>query len=132
MSQRPFAYFDNNATTRVAPEVMAAMTPFFTERWGNASSAYGFGNQVVQDLDRAREQVAALIGAEPGDVLKVRLNKIVPRAYATNFNVPGMFGQFPKDYQDGQVKYLYLDLVRKVTEFLPGVFVPLKIGRAHV
>ena len=65
-------------------------------------------------------------GAEPGDVLKVRLNKIVPRAYATNFNVPGMFGQFPKDYQDGQVKYLYLDLVRKVTEFLPGVFVPLK------
>ncbi len=65
-------------------------------------------------------------GAEPGDVLKVRLNKIVPRAYATNFNVPGMFGQFPKEYQDGQVKYLYLDLERKVTEFLPGVFVPLK------
>ncbi|HEX9070980.1 MAG TPA: acetamidase/formamidase family protein, partial [Pseudolabrys sp.] len=32
--------------------------------------------------------------AQPGDVLKVRLNKIVPRAYATNFNVPGMFGQF--------------------------------------
>ena len=65
-------------------------------------------------------------GAEPGDVLKVTLNKIVPRAYATNFNVPGMFGQFPKEYQDGQVKYLYLDLERKVTEFLPGVFVPLK------
>ena len=38
------------------------------------------------------------------------INKIVPRAYATNFNVPGMFGQFPKEYQDGQVKYLYLDL----------------------
>jgi acetamidase/formamidase len=65
-------------------------------------------------------------GAEPGDVLKVRLNKIVPRAYATNFNVPGMFGQFPKEYQDGQVKYLYLDLERKITEFLPGVFVPLR------
>jgi acetamidase/formamidase len=65
-------------------------------------------------------------GAQPGDVLKVRLNKIVPRAYATNFNVPGMFGQFPKEYQDGQVKYLYLDWDRKVTEFLPGVFIPLK------
>jgi acetamidase/formamidase len=65
-------------------------------------------------------------GAEPGDVLKVRLNKIVPRAYATNFNVPGMFGQFPKEYQDGQVKYLYLDWDKKVTEFVPGVFVPLK------
>ncbi|MFL5059260.1 MAG: acetamidase/formamidase family protein, partial [Xanthobacteraceae bacterium] len=65
-------------------------------------------------------------GAEPGDVLKVHLNKIVPRAYATNFNVPGMFGQFPKEYQDGQVKYLYLDMDRMVTEFLPGVYIPLK------
>jgi len=65
-------------------------------------------------------------GAEPGDVLKVRLNKIVSRAYGTNFNVPGMFGQFPQEYQDGQVKYLYLDWDRKVTEFLPGVYVPLK------
>jgi acetamidase/formamidase len=65
-------------------------------------------------------------GAEPGDVLKVHLNKIVPRAYATNFNVPGMFGQFPKIYSDGQVKYLYLDLDRMLTEFLPGVWIPLK------
>jgi len=65
-------------------------------------------------------------GAEPGDTLKVKINRIVPRAYAANFNVPGMFGQFPKDFQDGQVKYLYLDLDRKVTEFLPGIFVPLQ------
>ena len=65
-------------------------------------------------------------GAEPGDVLKVTIQKIVPRAYATNFNVPGMFGQFPKEYADGQVKYLYLDLDKMETEFLPGVFVPLK------
>jgi acetamidase/formamidase len=64
--------------------------------------------------------------AEPGDVLKVTLNKIVPRAYATNFNVPGMFGQFPTVYQDGQVKYLYLDLEKMQTEFLPGVVIPLK------
>src|SRR5262249_57591122 len=52
-------------------------------------------------------------GAEPGDVLKVTINKIVPRAYAANFNVPGMFGQFPKEYADGQVKYLYLDWATK-------------------
>src|SRR5215831_4911666 len=65
-------------------------------------------------------------GAEPGDVLKVHINKIVPRAYATNFNVPGMFGQFPKEYADGQVKYMYLDMDRMVTEFLPGVYIPLK------
>jgi acetamidase/formamidase len=65
-------------------------------------------------------------GAQPGDVLKVTLNKIVPRAYATNFNVPGMFGQFPTVYADGQVKYLYLDLDTMTTEFLPGVVIPLK------
>jgi len=64
--------------------------------------------------------------AQPGDVLKVSLNKIVPRAYATNFNVPGMFGQFPGIYSDGQVKYLYLDLDKKIVEFLPGVIIPLR------
>jgi acetamidase/formamidase len=65
-------------------------------------------------------------GAEPGDTLKVHLNRIVPRAYATNFNVPGMFGEFPKEYTDGQVKYIYLDMEKKVAEFLPGIFIPLK------
>jgi acetamidase/formamidase len=65
-------------------------------------------------------------GAQPGDVLKVTINKIVPRAYAANFNVPGMFGEFPKEYPDGQVKYLYLDWDKKVTEFLPGVQIPLR------
>ncbi len=64
--------------------------------------------------------------AQPGDVLKVTLNKIVPRAYATNFNVPGLFGEFPTLYADGQVKYVYLDLDKMTTEFLPGVVIPLK------
>jgi acetamidase/formamidase len=58
-------------------------------------------------------------------VLKVRINKIVPRAYATNFNVPGMFGEFPSKFPDGQVKYFYLDLDRKVAEFAPGIEIPL-------
>ena len=44
-------------------------------------------------------------GAEPGDTLRIRINRIVPRAYGTNFNVPGMFGQFPDKFPDGQVKY---------------------------
>ena len=65
-------------------------------------------------------------GAEPGDVLKVKINRIVPRAYGTNFNIPGMFGQFPKEFQDGQVKYLYLDMERKIAEFLPGIEIPLR------
>jgi acetamidase/formamidase len=65
-------------------------------------------------------------GAEPGDVLKVRINRIVPRAYGTNFNVPGMFGEFPSQFPDGQVKYFYLDLDRKIAEFAPGIVIPLK------
>jgi acetamidase/formamidase len=64
-------------------------------------------------------------GAEPGDVLKVRINRIVPRAYGTNFNVPGMFGQFPGKFPEGQVKYFYLDLDRKIAEFAPGIEIPL-------
>jgi acetamidase/formamidase len=64
--------------------------------------------------------------AEPGDVLRIRLNKIVPRAYATNFNVPGMFGQFPKEFPDGQIKFFYLDLDKKQMEFAPGIVIPLK------
>jgi acetamidase/formamidase len=59
-------------------------------------------------------------------VLKVKINKIVPRAYAANFNVPGMFGQFPDRFPDGQVKYFYLDLERKVAEFAPGIEIPLR------
>ena len=65
-------------------------------------------------------------GAEPGDVLKVRINKIVPRAYGTNFNVPGMFSEFPSKFPDGQVKYFYLDLERKIAEFAPGIEIPLR------
>jgi len=65
-------------------------------------------------------------GAEPGDVLRVRIDKIVPRAYGTNFNVPGMFGEFPSKFPDGQVKYFYLDHERKVAEFAPGIEIPLR------
>ena len=69
MSQRRIFYFDNNATTRIAPEVIEAMASLFTERWGNASSAYSFGNQVVKDIELAREKVAALIGADPREIV---------------------------------------------------------------
>jgi acetamidase/formamidase len=64
--------------------------------------------------------------AEPGDTLKITLNRLVPRAYATNFNVPGMFGEFPKDFPDGQVKYFYLDLDKKQMEFAPGIVIPVR------
>jgi cysteine desulfurase len=62
-------YFDNNATTRVAPEVVEAMLPFLTERWGNPSSAYGFGNQVAKRIEEARAASAALINADPREIV---------------------------------------------------------------
>src|SRR5436190_2351575 len=66
---RPMVYFDNNATTRVAPEVIEAMLPFLKEYWGNPSSAYHFGHQVARHLDEARQKVAALINADPREIV---------------------------------------------------------------
>jgi len=62
-------YFDNNATTRVAPEVLEAMTPFLAELWGNPSSAYSFGHQLAKVLDDARAGVARLINADPREII---------------------------------------------------------------
>ena len=61
-------YMDNNATTRVAPEVVEAMMPFLTESYGNPSSMHTFGGQVGQAVKEARIKVAALLGAEPGEI----------------------------------------------------------------
>jgi cysteine desulfurase len=62
-------YFDHNATTPVAPEVVQAMLPFLTEYWGNPSSSYDFGRQVSNHVEHARSQVAALINADPREVI---------------------------------------------------------------
>ncbi len=62
-------YLDNNATTRPAPEVVEAMMPFFTEKWGNASSMYEFGGQVHRDMEEARAKVAALLKCDPGEIV---------------------------------------------------------------
>ncbi|HEY8188823.1 MAG TPA: cysteine desulfurase NifS [Pyrinomonadaceae bacterium] len=56
-------YLDNNATTRVAPEVFDAMQPYLTEVYGNPSSAHSLGRQMKSAVERAREQVAELLGA---------------------------------------------------------------------
>ena len=61
-------YLDNNATTKVAPEVMEAMLPYLSELYGNPSSMHTFGGQVGKAVVRAREQIAALIGAQPDEV----------------------------------------------------------------
>jgi cysteine desulfurase len=66
---RKIYYFDNNATTRVAPEVIEAMLPFFTDHWGNPSSAYSFGTDVARQIEAARERVAGLIHCDPREVV---------------------------------------------------------------
>jgi len=62
-------YLDNNATTQVAPEAIEAMTPFFTELWGNPSSMHYFGGQVARYVDEARARIAALINADPSEIV---------------------------------------------------------------
>src|ERR1035437_3662596 len=69
MSQPAIYYFDNNATTRVAPEVVDPMLPFLREQWGTPSSTYVFGRQVGEHVDQARARVAALINAEPREII---------------------------------------------------------------
>ena len=56
-------YLDNNATTAVAPEVFEAMRPYFCEKYGNPSSIHRFGGSVAADIEAARREVAALLGA---------------------------------------------------------------------
>jgi cysteine desulfurase len=62
-------YVDNNATTRVAPEVLEEMLPYFSELYGNPSSMHSFGGNVARKIKEARERVAELIGATPGEIL---------------------------------------------------------------
>jgi len=62
-------YLDNNATTQVAEEVLEVMLPYFRDLYGNPSSMHTFGGQVGQKIRAAREQVAALIGASPEEII---------------------------------------------------------------
>ena len=61
-------YVDNAATTKVAPEVLEAMLPYFTQDYGNPSSIYAEGRKAKSAIEHAREQVAAAIGADPKEI----------------------------------------------------------------
>jgi acetamidase/formamidase len=69
-------------------------------------------------------------GTEPGDVLEIRIKKIVPKAFGTNFHLPGT--QFPTvgilapEFPQGFVRYFYLDWEKKQTEFKPGIIIDLQ------
>jgi cysteine desulfurase len=62
-------YLDHNATTALAPEAFEAMRPWFTERFGNASAAYALGHLSDGAVVAAREQVAALVGCTPAEIV---------------------------------------------------------------
>ena len=62
-------YLDNNATTKVDPQVLEAMLPYFSEYYGNPSSMHSFGGGVAARIQEAREQVARLIGASPDEIV---------------------------------------------------------------
>src|SRR5882672_6280228 len=62
-------YLDNNATTPVLPEVLAAMQPWFGEHFGNASSIHHHGQETRAAVERARESVAALLGCRSSEIV---------------------------------------------------------------
>jgi len=62
-------YLDNSATTPVDPRVVEAMLPYLTEKFGNASSVHFYGQEARAAIDRARREVAALVGARPNEIV---------------------------------------------------------------
>ena len=62
-------YLDNNATTRVHEEVATAMAPYLNEEYGNPSTGYPLGKRSREAIDNARQQVAEMIGALPGEII---------------------------------------------------------------
>ncbi|MEK6300203.1 MAG: cysteine desulfurase NifS [Acidobacteriota bacterium] len=64
-------YLDNSATTPVAPEVLDAMLPYFSEEIGNAQSVHSFGQRAKSAVEKARRQVAKLINASPAEIVFV-------------------------------------------------------------
>ena len=68
MTESRKVYLDYSATTPVRDEVLKEMLPYFTEHFGNASSLYTIGLESKAAIDKAREQVANLIGASPKEI----------------------------------------------------------------
>jgi cysteine desulfurase len=84
-------YLDNNATTRVAPEVFAAMRPYLSEYYGNPSSAHTLGQQMKAGVEQAREQVARLLGAR--DVSEICFTSC--GSESDNWAIRGVLEQHP-------------------------------------
>src|SRR3954453_13119255 len=86
-------YLDNSATTPVAPQVLDAMLPYLTEKFGNASSIHHFGQETKAAVDKAHHQIAGLINARP--------NEIVFTSGGTEANNLGIRGLIEANRQHG-------------------------------
>ena len=61
-------YFDNAATTALDSEVLNAMMPFLTEKFGNPSSVYSYGRETKMAIENARKSVARILNSNPGEI----------------------------------------------------------------
>jgi cysteine desulfurase len=61
-------YFDNAATTALDPEVLEAMMPYLTEKFGNPSSVYSYGRETKMAIEMARKSVAKILGCKPAEI----------------------------------------------------------------
>ncbi|MBS3073175.1 cysteine desulfurase NifS [Candidatus Pacearchaeota archaeon] len=69
MTQQKKIYLDHAATTPVAPEVLQAMQPYFSEKFGNAGSLHSFGREARESLEDSRKKVAKMINARPNEII---------------------------------------------------------------
>jgi len=83
-------YVDNNATTKVAPEVFDEMRPYFSDLYGNPSSMHTFGGQIGKKVQQAREKVAAILNCDPVEIVFTSCG-----TESDNFAVKGVFEAFP-------------------------------------
>jgi cysteine desulfurase len=109
-------YLDNNATTRVAPEVLEAMLPYFSEYYGNPSSMHSFGGDVAAKIKEARANVAKLIGAEADEIVftscGTESDSSAIRA-ALEFADPGKNHIIASRVEHPAIKSLYESLAKK-------------------
>jgi cysteine desulfurase len=79
MAERRMVYLDNHATTMVDPRVVAAMLPFFSETFGNpATRQHEYGWCADADVEKARRQVAGLVGSLPEKVVFTSASRMFP------------------------------------------------------
>lgn len=110
-------YFDNNATTQVAPEVLEAMLPVLRDFYGNPSSTHTFGRATRQIVEKSREQVASLVGAN-------RTDEIVFTSSGTESDNWAMLGGLEADQSKKHIITTRVEheAVRKLCEKLQGKY----------